>query len=204
LQLKCLDCKTSLLPKRYKGELWYSCQTCAASFASVQSFATVLNEYEFNKLKAEIRRAQILSTDHCPQCQKQMMKVIDLVKINHVEACTSCQMVWLDPGEGEKIKRDQQADAATEKKIQLMETPPVDHFAFIADGLNEPVHTPAGSSFIFILNSVVKALGLGYFAKQYPLLTFIIFIAIIVALAAFFVFNPGLLYILWLARVVTG
>jgi len=35
-----------------------------------------------------------------------MIKIVDLAYKNEVEVCSHCQLVWLDPNEGNKIKND--------------------------------------------------------------------------------------------------
>ncbi len=117
---KCKVCKISLKPNHFKNQTWYGCPQCTASFVPVNTFSTILTEYEFNKFKNEIRKAQIKSSDQCPACTKPMVKIIDLVEKNQVEVCSACQLVWLDPHEGAKIKADQDQLQNSDKKISLV------------------------------------------------------------------------------------
>lgn len=117
---KCKSRGVLLKPNFFKNQTWYSCPKCAASFVAVNIFSTILTEYEFNKFKHEIQKAQIKSSDQCPSCTKPMVKIIDLVEENQVEVCSSCQLVWLDPYEGAKIKADQEQKLNTDKKMSLV------------------------------------------------------------------------------------
>ena len=115
----CKSCKSSLTPVLFQGKTWYRCDHCKFHLVPVRSFKQVLSGYEYTRFVSEIQKGQIKSSDICPVCKTRMGKVIDLVEVNEVEVCASCELVWLDPREGQKIKIDQLTALNTEKKTKL-------------------------------------------------------------------------------------
>lgn len=104
---RCLNCKTSLTEKIHSNYKSYVCQNCHSGLIPIFFISKIISEYEFNKLKYEIHRAQILSSTNCALCNKQMVKIVDFLKSNQIEACNSCQVTWMNPKTWEKIKKDQ-------------------------------------------------------------------------------------------------
>lgn len=116
---KCLHCTGFLKAVIYHGKNWYRCLKCTSTLVPLQAFKQVLAQYEFNKLQNEFKFQKIKSLLSCPICKSNMGKVLDLVKINDVEICSKCHLVWLGPGEGEKIRSDQADILQAEKKVNL-------------------------------------------------------------------------------------
>jgi Zn-finger nucleic acid-binding protein len=116
---RCIQCRTSLTTKNYKQKIWYQCSKCYSGFVPIEFFTAILSEFEFNKLSYSIQKAQIKSSRLCPACKTQMTKIIDVAGANEVEACVSCNLLWLDPNEGLKIKADQEALKNREVKIKM-------------------------------------------------------------------------------------
>ncbi|MGZ3692603.1 MAG: hypothetical protein ACXVAX_13930 [Pseudobdellovibrio sp.] len=115
----CKHCKILLKPNMFNNQTWFNCPQCTSSYVPISTFMTILSEFEFNKFIGEIRNAQIRSSEFCSSCARSMIKVINLAGSNQVEVCPACQLVWLDPSEGAKIKTDQQNLLSAEFKVSV-------------------------------------------------------------------------------------
>ncbi len=115
---RCIQCRTSLSHQLFKQKVWFRCRKCLSGFIPLDFMSAILPEFDFNKLCYEIRSGKIKSVRGCPCCETQMIKIMDVAGTNPIEACNSCQLVWLDPNEGEKIKKEASAQK-TPRKIRI-------------------------------------------------------------------------------------
>lgn len=192
---KCLDCKVTLVKHFENGQVSHICQSCRSQYMSISSFKKFLSDFEFNKLNHEVKNGRIISSLDCPGCSSRMVKILDLVRVNHVEACKKCQMVWLDPGESAKIILDQKNEDPKNRKVKLdlgIEIHPVGY-------ANENTVSLQGHIQAKIFNGLIKFFHLEELSKINPVLSFaiMILIFIVTTIGSYFIlkYMPGIHYV---------
>ena len=160
-EVRCISCNNPLTKIVYHGKNWHRCLKCTSALVPLQAFKQVLSQYEFNKFEHEFKFEKIKSSVQCPVCKKIMGKVLDLVNTNDVEICAACRLVWLGPGEGEKIRFDQVQLSQTEKKTNLNTIETYESFYSLAVFRPLAKNNPVIASFLSILIAgVITALVL--------------------------------------------
>lgn len=177
---KCLRCNYTLQKKYYKNHLWYACTHCSSNYVSTNSLKEILSDYEFNRIKSEITQAKVISGKNCPCCKLQMIIILDLVRTNQVEVCKSCQLVWLDPQEGAKIKSDQDHHNKSDRKMNLNLQYIMDiKYSALSDQplypaftFNQHLRSFRLSILTDIYRFIIKVTLLEELSKNYPILAF--------------------------------
>ena len=192
----CKFCKTKMSAKKFENRIWHTCTRCHSHYVPIDSFKKILSEPEFHKLNLEIRQAQLKSSDHCAICKKQMIKIIELLHENTVEVCSDCRLIWLDPGEGEKIKRDQEFILNSGKKIKLSDNGELDReICWRSEAENSYLASPLYRNrydvftgglfwpFFFVLKKInIDTSKSEAFVKRNPFISFILLLIFLVFL----------------------
>lgn len=199
---KCLRCSYTLQKKYYKNHLWYACTHCSSNYVSTNSLKEILSDYEFNRIKSEITQEKVISSKNCPCCKLQMIIILDLVRANQVEVCKSCQLVWLDPQEGAKIKSDQDHHNKSDRKMNL-------NLQYVIDiKYSELRDQPLYPAFTYnqhlrnirlgvlaeIYKFIIKVTLLEEISKNYPMLAFFLANIITLLFIVFIFYFSGMLH----------
>ena len=178
---RCLDCNGLLKAQKSGSEVWYSCNNCNGALVSVKSLSAVVSEYEFNKFKSEIVRAQIQSNKCCPLCTNAMIKILDLVRINEVEACGSCWVYWLNANEGAKIMQSQVNENNRDKRIDLnLQSTFSPSPSQIVENLTPTHQTIQGREFNNMFGFLLRLLGVDLISQKHPVLAFFLMIIVLI------------------------
>ncbi len=200
---KCPECFYSFQKKNYKNELWYNCSQCGANLVSVSSLKEILSDYEFTRLNSEIINSKVLSSKNCPCCNGRMIKILDLVRVNEVEVCTGCQLVWLDPKEGAKLKFDQINESSTARKIDLNLNSKIDiSYSSMGDDQYGYMSSPFYFAFREFYKFILKITLVEEISKNYPVLGFLWFVIVVLFCGVIFFYFSRLFYVFTLARMV--
>ena len=193
---KCKNCSYTLTAKKFENRTWYECHHCTSHFIPISSMQSYLSESEFYKFQAEIKKSQIVSSIHCPVCMGQLTKIIDLLHKYEVEVCAACQLVWLNPHQGQTIKTEQMRILNEGTKISLNNSEPdliarihdragdgrYDNPIWGHDRLEIETQLDIGSRMI---NSFFSIFEFENFSKSYPLLSAMIKFAVLFVLFRF-------------------
>ncbi len=184
--MKCLDCGHSLsLNTKAKFKEW-SCPNCSAKFAYISYFDNKISDYSKNKMLSDLSQAKVLSKSECLICRSRMVKILDFVKFNEIEACPKCKMIWLNGGELDKIQNDQSHLANTPLKVKMPSgfERPMD----IQIGANDDyaLGHSGSESFGQLMRIIINNTYLGSFSNKHPILGW--FLAVILITLLFFAF----------------
>lgn len=169
--MKCLDCNLSMQNHNINGYSDWNCKQCSSKFISLNFLKSIVSDYEFNKLDSEIKTGNIKSSESCPSCNKVMVKVLDFVKFNEIEACRHCKMVWLNSGELEKLGLDQKNIYEKKKTVQM------------PSQFEQPLNIQLGAndgyelgsySFSRVFRTIINNTFLGTISNKHPILGFIL------------------------------
>lgn len=178
---RCIQCRTSLSQQLYKQKIWFRCSRCLSGFVPLEFMSAILPEFNYNKLSYEIRSEKIKSARSCPCCGVQMIKVFDVAGSSTIEACNSCHLVWLDPNEGAKIKRD-----AAEKKPHKIKISSYDDDNETRDELIELLYPRSYHPSrpvrhrVILPTDIIRFLGLEKMSEKHPTTAFLIGAAIVI------------------------
>lgn len=185
---RCIQCRTSLSYQLHQQKIWYRCQKCLAGFIPVDFMSAILSEFEFNKFRYSLQKAQIKSLRKCPCCQSLMTKLMDVVRTNQLEACASCQLVWLHPDQGFKIKNDQLGEKTRERKVSLRESDVDLELIFGISSARPPVKMDSVlrhedqelNLFSRLINKTLRFLGIENLSQKFPTLAFILMMTLFI------------------------
>lgn len=183
--MKCLDCHLSMQSHNVNGRTDWNCKQCSSHYISLNLLKGIVSEYEFNKLDSEIKIGNIKSSVTCPSCNKIMVKILDFVKFNEIEACSHCKMVWLNAGELEKLGLDQKT--IYEKKQTVQMPSQFERPLNIQLGANDGYEL-GSYSFSRVFKTVINNTFLSQVSNQHPILGFIMGVIIISIFFVIFIY----------------
>jgi Zn-finger nucleic acid-binding protein len=106
LALTCPRCSVALEPQRLDAKTVWSCASCAGLAVNLAALRRDVESQVVNALWQLARKSETTSLP-CPSC-RQALRLIhyaeDTVALE-ADLCTSCQLIWLDHGELDSIRR---------------------------------------------------------------------------------------------------
>lgn len=163
---RCLQCRSTLVFQEHEHKIWYRCTRCHSSYVPIHFLTAILSEVEYNKFVYAFQQAQVKISKACPCCKTQMIKLYNVKGKHDVEACTVCQLAWLEPLEGFQMKHE---EAEKNKKIVIGgET-----YSLLDDDPNKP-YTGGAVSWL------LRSLGLEKLSAKYPVVAFLIMAVILI------------------------
>lgn len=112
--LKCPNCQSDLQKIKGKGCVFWACPSCHGRSVTIPLLRRFVARRVVNQLWLKAKSGDSLRNRQCPDCQKYMAEVsVDTGSSTEaIDVCTSCQFVWFDPNEYERMP-------ATEKKVPV-------------------------------------------------------------------------------------
>lgn len=104
--LTCPRCSVALKPQRLDDKTVWSCTSCAGLAINLAALRTDVEQPIVNALWQLARKSETTSLP-CPSC-RQSLRLIHYAQGTvtlEADLCISCQLVWLDHGELDAIRR---------------------------------------------------------------------------------------------------
>jgi Zn-finger nucleic acid-binding protein len=104
--LTCPRCAVALAPQLLDTKTVWSCSSCAGHAINLAALRRDVESHIVNALWQLARKSEATSLP-CPSCQRALRLIHYAENTVAIEAdlCTSCQLIWLDHGELDGIRR---------------------------------------------------------------------------------------------------
>ena len=111
--MKCPDCQNDLQVAKLKGVNIHECSHCKGKWFERNELMSAKNKaddglrwLDFDPFGRDAQKLSVVSVGkQCPQCLKEMQSLTYLQSKVVIDKCQSCEGVWLNHGELERIIR---------------------------------------------------------------------------------------------------